>query len=146
MPKSSSNLASLGSLIRGELKLALSETNEIVKETARNVMRDVTDNTIVDTSKALSNWQASLTNPSSNEIEAHYKGEKGSTQGQSQEVALLVANNAINQRELGQAIYIYNPIQDGDYQDNAALLLAQQEAMDNAITAIAKAELRIRVS
>lgn len=144
MPKSNSNLSSLGKQIKSEFSEALNGVNEVVKDVARGVIKDVTDNTIVDTSKALSNWTASLTKPSDNVIEAHYKGEKGSTEGESQEAAILIANNAINQRKIGQTIFISNAIQDSDYIDNAALKEAESQAMDNAILAIAKAEARLR--
>lgn len=108
-------------------------------------MTDVVEGTVVDTSKAISNWIATLDNPHSGEIEAHYKGRKGSTELESKDVAILRANNAINEKKSGQPIYIVNDILGEKYKKNARILQASQEAMDDAITAVAKARVLLDV-
>lgn len=140
------NLSSLGKQLRDELKVVYKEHNEFVKTIARQVMKDVTEGTVIDTSKAVSNWVATLDTPHSGEINAHYQGKGGSTGGESIDVALLKANNAINNRKPGQSIFITNDIEGDSYQRRARVGESAQEAMDDAITSVAKAELLIGVS
>lgn len=124
----------------GKIEKVQDKNNELAKDIARQVMFDVVEGTVVDTSKALSNWVATLGNPHSGEIDAHYAGRMGSTEGQSKDVAILMANNAINEKKTGQPIFITNDIIGDKYQKNARILQAAQEAMDDAITAVAKAK------
>lgn len=119
------------------------ENNEFAKTIARQVMKDVAEGTVVDTSKALSNWVASLDAPREGEIEAHYKGKYGSTELESADVTILKANNAINKKKVGQSIFITNDIIGNKYAERARIAEAAQEAMDDAITAVAKAELLV---
>lgn len=143
MMAKNNNLDSLGKQLRNELKIVYKENNELVKKVARQVMIDVTGGTVVDTSKAVSNWIATLDTPYSGEVEAHYKGKGGSTEGESIDVTTLKANKAINARKQGQSIFITNDINGNAYQKRARVLEASQEAMDDAITAVAKAEVLI---
>lgn len=70
--------------------------------------------TPIDTSKALSNWIASLNNPKSKVIKAHFVGIDGSTHDQSSLMAYLIANEIVQRAKIGQSIYITNSV---DYID-----------------------------
>lgn len=143
MPKTKNNLSTLGTQLKQDLKKVRVELNESVKTIARQMMLDITDNTVIDTSKAVSNWIATLDRPNQNVIEANALGSKGSTGGESIDITVLKANNAINSKKIGQPIFISNNISPDSYQTNANLLEAEQEATDKAIIAIAKAQVLI---
>ena len=70
--------------------------------------------TPIDTSKALSNWIASLNNPKSKVIKAHFVGIDGSTHDQSSLMAYLIANEIVQRAKICQSIYITNSV---DYID-----------------------------
>ena len=74
------------------------------------ILRDLLNNTPVDTGKAISNWQVSLTGPIRNEIESYSVGTAGSTKN-------VVIANAIGQavgilaaRRPHQPIYLGNAV------------------------------------
>lgn len=143
MPKNNNNLSTLGAQLKQDLKKVRVELNESVKTIARKMMMDLTDSTVIDTSKAVSNWIATLDRPNENVIEANAQGSRGSTAGESIDITVLKANNAINSKKIGQPIFISNNISPDSYQTNAGLLEAEQEATDNAIIAVAKAQVLI---
>lgn len=138
---SKNSLASLGTQLKKEIRLIKTNANELAKKIAFQVMKDVTEGTVVDTSKAVSNWVATLDKPSESEIEANVQGKYGSTEGQSIEIAILKSNSAITDKKPGHPIFIVNNIEGNKYQERARVLEAESEAYDNAITAVAKANL-----
>lgn len=107
-------------------------------------MWDVTQRTVVDTTQAMSNWIATLDKPHEGEIEANVYGRKGQTAEQSQNVAISKAAVVIDNKKLGQSIFITNDLSDNIHAKNAELLEAQSLAMDDAITAVAKADITVR--
>ncbi len=64
--------------------------------------------TVVDTSRAASNWQVSINTESAWDREAFYKGKMGSTAKQSKDAALKFAQFQISTSRPGQVIYIMN--------------------------------------
>lgn len=64
--------------------------------------------TIVDTSRAASNWQVSIDTQSAWDRNAFYKGKDGSTGKQSKNTALKFAQFQIGTSKPGQEIYIVN--------------------------------------
>lgn len=82
--------------------------NEVTKQVALRAAYNLIQDTPVDTSKALSNWQVRIGGPATGEIEAHSPGKFGSTVGASSSTARALAEAAIKARRPGQAIYITN--------------------------------------
>lgn len=72
------------------------------------VIGDLVHTTPVDTSKAISNWQAALDAPTYAERPAIYRGEKGSTYNASSKAAFEAARDIIQQKRPGQKLYIGN--------------------------------------
>lgn len=67
-------------------------------------------NTPVDTSKALSNWQASAGFPKTREIPAHFLGDAGSTKAMSAAETADRAREALARKKPGQQIFITNNV------------------------------------
>jgi len=75
---------------------------------AREIIKELTETTPVDTSKAISNWVVKLDSPDSNEIEAHTPGKRGSTLESSSRITNLRALTATYKKKPGQTIFIVN--------------------------------------
>lgn len=84
------------------------EANQTAIRTAIAVVSDLSYNTPVDTSQALSNWQVSLDNPISGTIGPHIPGHFGSTQFASAQQTIQAAIAVLMRKKPGQAIYIVN--------------------------------------
>jgi len=82
--------------------------NEGKKHAARAIVRYLVNITPVDTSQALSNWQARNDFPVSFPISPYFSGQGGSTQGQSAEAAYDEANAIISRAKPGEPIYLSN--------------------------------------
>lgn len=104
----SGSLSDLAKFCTGLAKSLPVQINNLSKDVAITIVSDLTEVTPVDTSNALSNWQASLNNPETDEISPYYPGEKGSTQAQSAQAAVMVAENVLMDKKPGQTIYIAN--------------------------------------
>lgn len=76
--------------------------------TAKKVVENLAYETPVDTSRALSNWIVTLDSPTTEMIEPHYPGEKGSTQALSAGVTVGRSENALKSKKPGQKIFIRN--------------------------------------
>lgn len=137
------NLSSLGSQLAKEVKLIKLKSNELIKEIAFKILDDVTESTVVDTSKAVSNWVTTLDAPANSEIEANSKGKYGSTAEDSIGVVIAKSILPIKDRKFGQSLFITNNIEGDVYQKRARVLEAEAEAYDDALLAIAKAELLV---
>lgn len=77
---------------------------------ARTILWELIMATPVDTSKALSNWVASLGKPKSRQIKAHIVGSQGSTQSASSSMAYSVGNAVIQRARIGEIVYITNNV------------------------------------
>lgn len=66
--------------------------------------------TPVDTSKALSNWQVTLTAPAYNTIPPHAPGYHGYTQFQSAQAAIAAVERVLSTKKPGQTIFISNNV------------------------------------
>jgi rubrerythrin len=75
---------------------------------AEELVVRLTEETPVDTSKAVSNWQVTLGDPTAHEIEALYPGSKKSTMSQSVAEARRRAVRILKGKKIGQKIYISN--------------------------------------
>lgn len=82
--------------------------NEAKKEVARTIVRYLINITPVDTSQALSNWQARDGFPVAFPIAPYFAGQLGSTQGASAEKAISEANAIIAKAKPGEPIYLSN--------------------------------------
>lgn len=82
--------------------------NEVAKLFTEVLVGQLTTVTPVDTSKALSNWQVSLEQPNTLEIDALVLGSKGSTALASADQARGRARDILKKKKAGQTIYISN--------------------------------------
>lgn len=82
--------------------------SRIAADTATAMVTYLIAKTPVDTSEALSNWQAALNAPPAFGIPAIYEGERGSTAVQSSNAALRAAKRAIAEKRPGEQIYLSN--------------------------------------
>lgn len=87
------------------------ELNESAKRFAVQQISFLAIHNPVDTGKAISNWFASVGFPKTKEIEAHSKGEKGSTREENVAQTIAAAKKAVANKKLGQSIYITNNVQ-----------------------------------
>ncbi len=72
------------------------ERERIVKLAAKSILKTLVYNTPVDTSKALSNWQASLGSPITSTRDAIFEGKNKSTKSTSAAAALSLGEIQIN--------------------------------------------------
>lgn len=84
------------------------EASNAAVQVALTILGDLVYVTPVDTSKALSNWQASLDEPPSDSIQPYYPGEQGSTQRASAQAALNAAKAILRGKKPGDTIYLSN--------------------------------------
>ena len=125
------------------------EVNEVTKEVARNVMKEVLENTVVDTSQAISNWELQLDTPNKSFIDAHFQGSRGSTAEASESESLSLAEANLATRKLGQDIFITNNIK-GEWSDTQSydqrsqVLIAERVAVESADKAILIAQSKLR--
>ena len=82
--------------------------NEAKKHAARAVVKYLINITPVDTSQALSNWQAGNGFGASSSIQPYFAGKGGSTQSSSSERAIEEAYAIIDLAKPGQTIYLSN--------------------------------------
>lgn len=82
--------------------------NEIKKDVARGIIKDLIPATPVDTSRALSNWIASNGAAHKYSILPHVSGHFGSTRGTSMSAALADAMAVIEKAKPGVPIFITN--------------------------------------
>lgn len=75
---------------------------------ATQIIVDVVIHTPVDTSKALSNWQAGLSGKNENRLLPHVAGSHGSTQGASIGATIAAAVQTLREARPGQTIHIFN--------------------------------------
>lgn len=79
-------------------------------QVALTVIADLAYHTPVDTSQALSNWQASVGESYAPQIKPHFPGSAGSTQRSSAEVTIANAKQALAKATPGQTIYVANDL------------------------------------
>jgi len=84
------------------------QANGIKKKAATVIVRDLVSVTPVDTSRALSNWLATLNTPANNSVLAHSPGLRGNTRGTSMSTALSNAIAIISRAKPGQPIFLTN--------------------------------------
>lgn len=82
--------------------------NEAKKHVAKSIVKYLVNITPVDTSQALSNWQASNGGLVVFPVRAFYLGQAGSTQGQSADAAYEEAAAIIALAKPGEPIYLSN--------------------------------------
>lgn len=112
------------------------------------VLDVATSLTVIDTSKAVSNWQVSLDSPINIGIGAHVKGKGGETGSASITVAKTDARNELINKKVGQSIFIVNNSADVaefvarnglSYETNANILDAESQAYTEGLTLAAVA-------
>ncbi len=84
------------------------EASKAAVKVALTIIGDLVYVTPVDTSQALSNWQASLNSPVDSKIPPHFPGQQGSTQKASASAALEAARSVLSGKKPGDKIYISN--------------------------------------
>ena len=84
--------------------------NERKKDVALALVSELVWVTPVDTSKALSNWQVDTEGFLLDSIDAHFPGEKGSTQRASALEAIAAAKRELEHARPGKALLIFNNV------------------------------------
>lgn len=92
---------------------AVSERIEVaasnkVKEVVAVMVNHLAYHTPVDTSQALSNWQAAINSPNLTSVPAHVPGMLGYTMTASAQETVARAANIVKIKEPGQSVYISN--------------------------------------
>lgn len=82
--------------------------SNVVVAVVKAIDRDVVPHTPVDTSEALSNWQAGINEPVSFPLPAIYPGSHGSTASASQEAAISHVDRVLATKEPGMPVYLSN--------------------------------------
>lgn len=101
-------LLDLAETLERRAKALKQEASDAAVSTAVVMLTDLVNNTPVDTSRALSNWQIRLGSPVQNAIEPYFYGIRGSTQEQSAANALSVGKLVLQGKLPGQDIVISN--------------------------------------
>lgn len=105
------DISELPSRLRILQKNLKSERVRIVKEVALKMLDTLVNSTPVDTSKALSNWQASIDTPIDTPRNAIAEGSRGSTRSQSAAIAYALGEIQIEKFKLNQVIHITNNLE-----------------------------------
>lgn len=84
--------------------------NEVAKQVAIAVVKDLIPATPADTTRALSNWVPSFGSPVNYSIFPYVSGQLGSTRGASVSAALAEAMSAIADKKPGQSIFFTNNV------------------------------------
>lgn len=124
-----------------ELNLELDAITEKIKDVAFNFVSNATDNTVVDTSQALSNWILTLDDPHSGVQPAHVEGKLGSTRDESKYKTLQEAALAVETFKLGDKIYIVNDLENEQHEKRAKTTQASEIAEEIALVEIQKLEI-----
>src|SRR5215217_6794824 len=82
--------------------------NKLKVEAATEMLEYLTEQTPVDTSEAISNWQIGIGRPVMSEIEPYAKGKKGSTKSVSRAAAIHVGKEKLLGAKPGVAVYLSN--------------------------------------
>lgn len=96
--------------------------NESAKGLAVQTVRILASSTRVDTSRALSNWRATVGFPATKEIEPYFMGESGSTREASVGATIEAAKFSVRNKKLGQNVFITNNVDYMDYLANGPSL------------------------
>lgn len=84
------------------------QASDLAVLTAKTVIQNLIYDTPVDTSKALSNWQIVLNADNASVIPAYVHGKEGSSQAESQALALSAAMRMLETKKPGDEIWIVN--------------------------------------
>jgi len=84
------------------------EVERLKRGVVEVMLVSLVDNTIVDTSKALSNWQVNVGSALTNELDAYVPGARGSTQGVSGSIVVNIGIAKVKGPIFNLPIYISN--------------------------------------
>lgn len=98
----------LGNWLKSQINAETEKLRVKVNSKALDFVSKITYETPVDTSRALSNWRLSTGSPVSGEIDPYAEGSRGSTFGISRGLTVSFAKTYLNNRRLGENIYIIN--------------------------------------
>lgn len=101
---------SLAKKLRLKVKKLDDVGNDIAIIAGIAVIKELVYRTPVDTSQAISNWQAFIGSPKDKIINAHFVGNAGSTRFQSAEETTFNAIAILKSKKPGQKIYISNSL------------------------------------
>ena len=107
MPRNLNDLGKMFDRLPREIKTAASMAAVFASTT---IVKDLTNNTPVDTTKALSNWIVSLGSPATGEIGPHSPGFAGHTKTPSALQTYSAAVAILAKKKPGQVIYITNNV------------------------------------
>lgn len=102
------DLATLGKRLHEHVAARQKQVSDGNKSAAVFMVERLTADTPVDTSKAISNWVASLNFPARVELDAHFPSVFGFTALQSARIANAIAKEMIALKDVGETIIISN--------------------------------------
>lgn len=82
--------------------------SNVAVSVVKAIDRDVVPHTPVDTTEALSNWQAALNAPINFRLPAIFPGEHGSTAAASQSAAISYVDRTLAAKKPGEPVYLSN--------------------------------------
>lgn len=106
--------------------------NDIVKDAAIAVITDLAHFTLVDTSRAVSNWQVGIGSPNHAAREPHSPGIHGSTAGESAAATIEAARAIIAAKPPGVPLYISNAVSYIGYLNDGTEYIAPQGYTERA--------------
>jgi hypothetical protein len=118
------NLRNFAKHIRSVEKRIMEELNQAANDAALIVLDDLVNNTPVDTSNALSNWQISLGTPIMDERPPYFPGIKGSTREESAAATMAAGRFILRTKKPGEIIYLSN---------NAPYIVGLNEGLTSAL-------------
>lgn len=102
------------SLLPARIRLARDNTpkevQRVVREVANAMLETLVKGTPVDTSQALSNWQAEIGSANTNRILPHVSGFRGSTRAASVAIAIALGRTIIQGYAIGSQIHLANAL------------------------------------
>jgi hypothetical protein len=108
--------------------------NEVAKDSAIILLRELVYRTPVDTSKALSNWRVSVgRKPRNASLKPIVEGEKGSSRFESAEIAVAKGISKIKLKKANQKIYISNTLDYIDDLDRGKSMQAPRGFVDESM-------------
>lgn len=107
MPRNLNDLGKMFDRLPRELKTAASMA---AVSASRVIIKDLSNNTPVDTTKAVSNWIVTLKSPATGEIGSHVPGRKGDTKTPSALQTYSAAVAILASKKPGQVVYITNNV------------------------------------
>lgn len=102
------SLLDLAKGLESRAKLIQTMGSRLAVHCAETIVKELAQNTPVDTSQAISNWTVTFDSPATEFVGPHYPGEMGSTFSISSAETVMLAKVVLLKKKPGQSIFITN--------------------------------------